>query len=82
VPAGRGVRPEAAGFIKPFAATNKVQFTLTPTKQGTQVVWDMDGENTLMGKVMSLFMSMDKMIGKDFEAGLENLNRVVRSRVP
>jgi hypothetical protein len=30
-----------------------------------------------MFKVMSLFMSMDKMIGKDFETGLANMKAIV-----
>jgi hypothetical protein len=29
-----------------------------------------------MGKVMHLFMNMDKMVGKDFEGGLANLKRL------
>jgi len=29
-----------------------------------------------MFKVMSLFFSMDKMIGKDFETGLANLKSI------
>ena len=35
----------------------------------------MDGPQIFMGKVMSLFMDMDKMIGKDFEAGLASLKK-------
>jgi hypothetical protein len=37
----------------------------------------MDGPNLLMGKVFSLFVNMDKMIGKDFETGLSGLKAVV-----
>lgn len=33
----------------------------------------MYGPNLLIGKVMSTFMNMDKMIGKDFEEGLANM---------
>ena len=40
---------------------------------GTRLDWIMDGNHQLMGKIMGLFMSMDTMIGKDFEAGLANL---------
>ena len=29
-----------------------------------------------MSKVMQVFMNIDKMIGKDFEAGLANLKRL------
>jgi hypothetical protein len=33
----------------------------------------MEGPSNLMMKVMHLFMNMDKMVGKDFEKGLDNL---------
>ena len=33
----------------------------------------MFGPQPFMGKVMCLLMNMDKMVGKDFEAGLANL---------
>jgi hypothetical protein len=36
----------------------------------------MDGESNFMFKAMGLFMNMDEMVGKDFEAGLDNLSRV------
>jgi hypothetical protein len=39
----------------------------------TQVTWAMHGQQPYVGKLMSLFMDCDKMIGKDFEAGLANL---------
>ncbi|MFI5460115.1 MAG: hypothetical protein ACHRXM_32255 [Isosphaerales bacterium] len=32
-----------------------------------------------MTKAMSLFMNMDKMVGKDFEQGLVNLSSVARA---
>jgi hypothetical protein len=34
-----------------------------------------------MGKVMSLFMNCDKMIGKDFEVGLANLKALSETRL-
>jgi hypothetical protein len=33
----------------------------------------MDGENTLVSKLMSLFISLDRMIGGEFEKGLATL---------
>jgi hypothetical protein len=60
-------------FIAPFEAHNISEFQLAPEGSGTRVTWTMTGPNTFMGKVMDVFMSMDKMIGKDFEEGLRNL---------
>ena len=33
----------------------------------------MRGRNIFIGKVMSIFINMDAMVGKDFETGLANL---------
>jgi len=63
-------------MIKPFEARNDVVFSLTPEGNGTKVVWAMDGKNNLVGKMMGVFMDMDKMVGGDFEKGLANLKRV------
>lgn len=65
-------------MLKPFAASNLVEFTLVPVPQGdaTLVTWAMQGQNIYVGKVMSIFMDMDKMVGGDFETGLANLKRV------
>jgi hypothetical protein len=66
-------------FIKPFASSCKVDFALQPEGQGTKVTWVMSGPMAYVSKVMCLFVSMDKMIGKDFEAGLANLKAAAES---
>jgi uncharacterized protein YndB with AHSA1/START domain len=63
-------------FLKPFEATNTTVYELTPVSGGTEVTWSMEGPNSFMGKVISVFADMDAMIGKDFEEGLANLKRV------
>ncbi len=63
-------------FLKPFEAHNTAEFTLTPSSGSTQVTWAMYGPQPYMLKVMTLFCSMDKMVGKDFEDGLANLKTV------
>lgn len=61
-------------MIKPFdGGNNLVVFTLQPTDGYTRVTWAMEGQSHFMFKVMGLFISMDNMIGKDFEVGLANL---------
>lgn len=67
-------------FVKPFKANNTVYFTLTPSGTGTTVTWRMAGKNTLMGKVMSLFMSMDTMVGGSMEEGLANLDAAAKAK--
>jgi len=60
-------------FLQPFEAHNHTDFTLTPENGGTTIVWDMHGPNSFMAKIMHTLMDMDKLVGKDFEAGLANL---------
>ena len=60
-------------FIKPFEGHNAVVFALAPQSDGTSVRWTMDGPAPFISKLMQVFVSMDAMIGKDFEAGLANL---------
>ncbi len=73
---------EKLEFLKPWASTCDVHFTIIPDGDGSKVTWAMDGTNDMMAKVMSLFMSMDSMIGKDFDAGLANLKRLTDSAAP
>ena len=63
-------------FIKPFEGHNIAEFTLTPQGDATQVNWLMHGPAPFISKLMQVFISMDKMIGQDFEEGLANLKAV------
>ena len=63
-------------FFKPFEAHNTAEFTMLPQGNATNVHWVMQGPSPFMAKVMQVFMSMDKMVGKDFEAGLANLKQL------
>jgi hypothetical protein len=60
-------------FLKPFAAHNTAQFTLVPEGDATRVTWAMFGPSPFVSKLMGLFFNLDKMVGKDFEAGLAQL---------
>lgn len=60
-------------FIAPFKANNTAIFSFTPQAGATEVVWTMTGKNVFFGKVMSVFLDFDKLIGKDFEQGLANM---------
>jgi hypothetical protein len=41
----------------------------------------MRGPNLFASKLMSVFIDMDQMVGKDFENGLANLKRLVESNL-
>lgn len=63
-------------FIKPFEAHNNVEFTLEPNGHSTNVTWALHGAASYTSKVMSVVFNMDRMVGKDFEAGLADLKAV------
>lgn len=67
-------------FIKPFEAKYGTEFSFTPEGEGTRVTWTMTGENTFLGKAMSLIQDMDQMIGKDFEKGLADMKTVAEAK--
>jgi Polyketide cyclase / dehydrase and lipid transport len=62
-------------FIKPFAATHTAEFLLRPEGNKTGLTWSMTGTNNFVAKGISLLMNMDKMIGGQFEKGLQQLER-------
>lgn len=69
----------ALDFLKPFKSSNTNTFTLQPKGDSTDVTWSMTGPMTLMTRVMGIFKSMDKMVGPDFEKGLQMLKEVAEN---
>ena len=64
-------------FFKPFEGHNTAEFTMLPQGDGTHVTWLMYGPANFMSRLIQVFINLDNMIGKDFEAGLANLKKVV-----
>jgi hypothetical protein len=60
-------------MLEPFEGHNLIEFRLVPQGDTTEVTWAMHGPNRFIGKLLGVFMNMDRMVGRDFEAGLENL---------
>ena len=63
-------------FLKPFEAHNRVDFTLEANGDATQVTWTMAGDTPYFAKIIHVFLDMDRMVGKDFEAGLAHLKPI------
>jgi hypothetical protein len=62
-------------FIKPFESKADTKFDIIPSSSGTKVVWSMSGENQAV--IERWFgLTMDSMIGKDFESGLRSLKQL------
>jgi hypothetical protein len=66
-------------FLKPFEAHNTVEFTLDSRGDTTHVTWVMQGPTPYFAKIIHVFINMDSMVGKDFEAGLANLKSAAES---
>ena len=60
-------------FLEPFESHCVTDFALENKGELTTVTWTMSGPSDFMTKLMGVFTSMDKMIGKDFEAGLSSM---------
>lgn len=64
-------------FLEPMEAEATAYTALKDTTGGTLVTWGIKGENGFVGRIMSSFMSMDKMMANDFERGLSKLTSLV-----
>ena len=66
-------------FVKPLAGTNAAEFTFTPQGNQTAVRWTMTGRQNFITKTVCMFMSMDKMVGGQFEQGLAQMKSVAEA---
>jgi len=60
-------------FLKPMEGHDTAEFTLAPEGDSTNVTWAMRGPAPFISKVMQVFISMDSMLGKEFDTGLANM---------
>jgi hypothetical protein len=67
-------------FFAPFEAHNVAEIALDASGNSTNVTWAIYGPNKYLSKVMSLFFSVDKMIGREFETGLANLKSLTEAK--
>jgi uncharacterized protein YndB with AHSA1/START domain len=69
-------------FLKPMAAVNTAEFMFEPKGDRTSITWSMTGRNNFPAKAIGLIMNMDKMIGGNFEKGLNDIKSIVENSVP
>lgn len=67
-------------FAKPMKARNEAQFILAPQGRATRVTWVMTGRHTALSKLMHKVLGLDKMVGRDFEAGLADLKAIAEGQ--
>ena len=63
-------------FLEPMEGKSTAEMTLIPEGNKTKVTWSMNGKHNFMQKAMCLVFNGQKMLGKQFEQGLSNLNTV------
>lgn len=63
-------------FEKPMKSTSDTVFAFQHENDNTTVTWTMSGTNNFIGRVMCLFMSMEKMVGSQFEKGLQDIKAI------
>jgi uncharacterized protein YndB with AHSA1/START domain len=63
-------------WLEPMEGVSTVEFTFKPEGDKTKVTWAMYGKNNFVGRVMCLFMDMEKMCGPMFEQGLADLGKI------
>lgn len=66
-------------FLKPWEATNQVEWRVAANGDNSRVTWVMTGKQAFMMKVFTLFMDMDAVVGADFERGLANLKQLAEA---
>jgi uncharacterized membrane protein len=65
-------------FLKPWKAINPAYITTEEVSiNKTKIKWGIHGKMDFPMNLMLLFMNMEKMIGKDFQTGLDNLKNVL-----
>ncbi len=67
-------------FERPFAGTSNSDFVFSEAGGRTNVIWTMTGTNNFIGKAICLVMSMERMLGPDFEKGLAQLKQVAERK--
>mgnify|MGYP006323287413 FL=1 len=63
-------------FITPFEAHNMVDFTLAQQGDTTTITQAMYGPSPYLSKLMTIFFSMEKMVGGKYEEGLANIRAI------
>ena len=67
-------------MTKPMPCDNQIEFTFVPQGASTNVTWAMSGPQPYLGKLMSVFINCDKMVGKQFEQGLADLKKLAEQK--
>jgi hypothetical protein len=63
-------------YVKPYEMKQYSEYLLASNGSETTVTWKVAGKNNFMGRLVGVFMNIDKMVGGMFEKGLANLKNL------
>lgn len=66
-------------YTKPMVMNQNSLYLVKSEGDHSVVTWSVSGKNSFLGRLMCLFMDMDKVVGGMFEKGLSNLKTVVEA---
>lgn len=66
-------------MAKPMEGHNIVVYKLEPKGNETAMTWTMSGRQPFLGKVVSVLIDCDKMVGAQFEKGLAKLKALAEA---
>lgn len=66
-------------FIKPFEAEADATISLEDQEGKTKVTWAYDAESPFPMNALGLFIDMDKMLGPDFQMGMDKLKALTET---
>ncbi|MFD2519034.1 SRPBCC family protein [Salinimicrobium flavum] len=68
-------------FLRPYKSLSMNYMAVKEVEPNrTKMVWGVRGTHKFPASVMMLFYGMDRALGKDFEAGLENLKNLLEKK--
>ena len=70
----------ALRMIRPMKGENRVEYIFEPRGEATLVTWRMSGKQPLIGKLVSIFLNCEKMVGGPFEKGLAEMKGIVEKQ--
>jgi len=67
-------------FFPDFGTTSHGELSFAPEASGTRVTWTMNGDMGRNPVFRWMALAMDRMVGKDFDAGLANLKAIAEAK--
>jgi hypothetical protein len=64
-------------YLEPMNMVQDSEYLIESAVNQSIVTWKVRGQNNFMGRLMCVFMDMDKVVGAMFEKGLANLKKLV-----